>query len=47
MSGVRRGLLGTSRVDAKITSDNEHQLGVSVKTRQRGDEVICWGNMWP
>lgn len=47
VSGVRRGLLGTSRVDAKITSDNEHQLGVSVKTRQRGDEVICWGNMWP
>lgn len=27
MSGVRRGLLGTSRVDAKITSDNENQLG--------------------
>ena len=47
VSGVRRGLPGTSRDDTKITSDDENQLGLSVKTRQRGDGVMCWGNVWP
>lgn len=45
MSGVRRGLTGTSRDDAKITSDDENQLGLSVKTRERGDEVWRAGEM--
>lgn len=47
VDGVRTGLLGTSRDDTKIRSDDEIQLGLSVKTRQRGDGVKCWRNVWP